>query len=82
MHIEHHDLHHEFPEYAQRIHELKLGDAHFAKLFEEYDAINHEIRRLEKEDMPVADARMESLKFTRVGLKDKLYAYLNAGATV
>ena len=76
MRIEHHDLHHEFPEFNQRIHELKTRDAHFSKLFEEYDQINHEIREIEKADVPVADSVIEKLKYGRVHLKDQLYAML------
>jgi len=30
---EHHDLVHEFPEHKARIHELKMNQQHFAKLF-------------------------------------------------
>ena len=32
MPVEHHDLVHEFPELKDRIHELKLGNAHFRSL--------------------------------------------------
>jgi hypothetical protein len=30
-----HDLHHEFPQYAERIHHLKVSDGHFRRLFDE-----------------------------------------------
>ena len=76
MRVEHHDLHHEFPEHNERIHDLKGSDAHFARLFEKYDELTHAIRRIEKADVPVADSEMEKLKFERVHLKDELYAYL------
>lgn len=79
MQIEHHDLHHEFPEYSERIHHLKTSDAHFARLFEEYDRLDHQIRRIEMEGSLVSDAEMEALKMDRVHLKDKLYAYLKKG---
>ena len=32
MPIEKHDLHHEFPEFHDEIHELKMTDNHFAQL--------------------------------------------------
>jgi uncharacterized protein YdcH (DUF465 family) len=79
MQIEHHDLHHEFPEYAERIHQLKTSDAHFAKLFGEYDRLDHEVRRIEEAGSLISDAEMEEMKLERVHLKDKLYAYLKKG---
>lgn len=77
MQIEHHDLHHEFPEYKQRIHDLKLSDAHFAKLFAEYDVLDHRIRAIENAGSPVADSELEAMKLKRVRLKDELFAYLS-----
>ena len=79
MQIEHHDLHHEFPEYGERIHQLKLSDAHFARLFNEYDLLDHEIRRIELAGSLISDGEMDTLKLSRVHLKDKLYAYLKNG---
>jgi uncharacterized protein YdcH (DUF465 family) len=75
--IEHHDLHHEFPEYKERIRYLKMSNAHFAKLFTEYDLLDHGIRAMENQGSPVADSEMESMKLKRVRLKDELFAYLN-----
>ncbi|MDB5104922.1 MAG: hypothetical protein JWP91_2611 [Fibrobacteres bacterium] len=76
MQLEPHGLHHEFPEFSAKIHELKIKDGHFAKLFTEYDLLDHEVRRLEEAGSLLADAEMEKLKLNRVHLKDKLYAYL------
>jgi uncharacterized protein YdcH (DUF465 family) len=76
MRVDHRDLHTDFPEFAQRIHDLKVGDPHFARLFEEYDKLNHEIRALELADVPVSDAEIEKLKYRRLHLKDQLYALL------
>jgi uncharacterized protein YdcH (DUF465 family) len=76
MQIEPHDLHHEFPEHKQRIHDLKLSDAHFARLFTEYDVLDHGIRAMENRGSPVADSEMEAMKLKRVRLKDELFAYL------
>ncbi len=36
MTIEKHDLHHELPEFEQEIHQLKINNAHFVRLFKEY----------------------------------------------
>ena len=76
MQVEHHDLHHEFPEFATRISDLKAKDAHFLKLFNEYDGLDHRIRGIENAGSPVADTEMEALKLHRVRLKDELYHYL------
>ncbi|MCW9089154.1 MAG: DUF465 domain-containing protein, partial [Gammaproteobacteria bacterium] len=46
---EHHDLIHELPEYREQIHEMKLNNAHFSRLFDEYHEVDHEIRRIEQE---------------------------------
>lgn len=76
MSIEHHDLHHEFPEYNQQIHDLKVGDRHFARLFEEYHDLDRDIRKFEEEVEVTSDAHLEELKLKRVHLKDELYQIL------
>jgi uncharacterized protein YdcH (DUF465 family) len=76
MQVEHHDLHREFPEFSGKIHELKTTDAHFAKLFEKYDALDHEIRRIENAGSLISDAELEAKKLHRVQLKDQLYNLL------
>jgi len=47
MTLQKHDLHHEFPEYSEEIHELKMTNNHFAKLFKEYHEINKEVLKIE-----------------------------------
>ena len=79
MRIDHRDLHDDFPEYAQRIHTLKIGNAHFGALFKTYDEINHTIRRIELENVPMGEGEFEKLKFERLRLKDQLYGMLKAG---
>jgi len=76
MQVEHHGLHHEFPEYGDKIHALKTSDAHFARLFNEYDQLDHEIRRIENAGSLISDTELEGLKLKRVRLKDELFAYL------
>lgn len=77
---ERHDLHHEFPEHAELIHQLLGGNAEFAALYKEYDNLDAEILELEQKGEPVTDEVFEALKFKRVELKDKLYALLQANA--
>lgn len=73
-----HELHEEFPEFAERIHTLKVKDAHFAKLFEEYHEINRAVHRAETNIEPTDDANMENMRKQRMVLKDQLYALLKA----
>jgi len=76
MEPQQHDLVHEFPEYKDRIHALKTGNAHFAKLFEEYHEVNREVLRIEQDIEPVSDEYAEGMKKKRLLLKDQLYAML------
>lgn len=73
---EKHDLIHEFPEYKDRIHELKVSDPEFAKLFDEYHEIDNEVRRIEEGIETPSDEYTEKLKMRRLRLKDELYAML------
>ncbi len=78
MSVEHHDLHHEFPELHDRIHELKVNDAHFRRLFDEYHELTREIEKMEDEVTPVSTRTEEEAKLRRVHLKDELYRMLTA----
>ncbi|MCX7167521.1 MAG: DUF465 domain-containing protein [Rhodocyclales bacterium] len=78
MNVDHHDLQHEFPEYAETIHALKLGSLRFSHRFDEYNALTTEIEELEIKDSPVADTALEDMKKLRLKLKDELYAMLQA----
>jgi uncharacterized protein YdcH (DUF465 family) len=73
---EKHDLIHEFPEYKDRIHELKTTNEHFAKLFEEYHEIEHEVRRIEEGIETPSDDYLEERKKKRLYLKDQLFEML------
>lgn len=76
MTVEHHDLHHDFPDMADQIRALKMKDRHFARLFDEYHDIDREVRNIENETEAASDERLENLKMRRVHLKDDLYAML------
>jgi len=73
---EKHDLAHELPEFKEKIHELKLSNRHFQKLFDEYDEIDHQVRRCEAEIEVHADDFVEGLKKRRLALKDDLFEML------
>jgi hypothetical protein len=77
MQGEHHDLVHELPEFREKIHELKVSNNHFAKLFDEYHEVDHEVRRIEQEVETPSDEYTEELKKKRLHLKDELYSILN-----
>ena len=76
--MEKHDLHHEFPEMEQKIHDLKTSDNHFRKLFDEYHDINKQIQGIETGAEAVSDEFLNQLRISRVRLKDELYAILSA----
>lgn len=78
MQIEHHDLVHEFPELKEKIHQLKMDNHHFARLFEAYHNLNNEIEQAEKNDLPISDEHAETLKKQRLELKDQLYQMLTS----
>ena len=73
MLTEKHDLVHEFPEHRDRIHDLKIGNSHFARLFEEYHDLDHEIHRIETGVENTSDDYLEERKKRRLYLKDELY---------
>jgi uncharacterized protein YdcH (DUF465 family) len=76
---EHHSLAREFPEYKDKIHELKTSNPEFAKLFEKYEDIDKEIYRIEMQIENTSDEYLEGLKIRRVNLKDQLYVMLQQG---
>jgi uncharacterized protein YdcH (DUF465 family) len=78
MPIEKHDLIHELPEYRERIHELKISDTHFAKLFREYHEVDHEIHRIEEGIETPSDDYTEELKKKRLHMKDELLTMIKA----
>lgn len=75
---EKHDLLHELPEYKDQIHDLKMNNNHFAKLFDEYHEIDHEIHRIEEGNETPSDEYTEELKKKRLHLKDELLAIIKS----
>lgn len=72
-----HDIATEFPEFKDKIHALKTGNAHFAKLFEQYDELNHAIARFEGGDGVITDEALEIEKKKRLKLKDEIFLMLH-----
>ena len=71
-----HELPDEFPQFAAKISELKQADAHFAKLAEEYHALNRAVHRALVE--PVEELAEVEMRKKRAALKDELYRMLTA----
>jgi len=76
MTIEKHDLHHEFPEFTDEIHHLKINDKHFLRLFIEYHEVDHEVHRIEQGVENTSDEYLEGKKKQRLNLKDTLFIML------
>jgi uncharacterized protein len=80
MHVELHPLIVEFPEFKDAIHALKRDNAHFSKLFDEYDDTDKAVNRAENGVDHLSDMALERLKKIRVVLKDQLLQLLQARA--
>ncbi len=71
--LEKHSLLKEFPDHHHTIRHLKMHDAHFSKLFDEYHDLDHEIYSLESGKIVSSEDHLEAQKMRRVELKDILY---------
>lgn len=78
--VDKHDLVHELPEYRDQIHELKMNDHHFQRLFTEYHDLDHEIHRIEQGVENTSDEYLETKKKERLALKDAMYHMLQKAA--
>jgi uncharacterized protein YdcH (DUF465 family) len=67
-----HELHEEFPNATDKIHTLKQGDAHFARICGEYHEVNRAIHRIETNIEPASDDVLEQLKKQRLSFKDQI----------
>ena len=73
-----HELRDDFPEYIDKIHELKISDKHFSKLFDEYHEINRQVHRLEIGEEHASQFDEEAVRRKRMQIKDQLYALLTS----
>lgn len=80
MPIEKHDLLHEFPEHRETIHNLKINDARFARLFDEYHTVDHEVHRIEDQIETPSDEYTSERKAKRLALKDELLGMIRASS--
>ena len=73
-----HDLASEFPEFVEKMSDLKVNDAHFAKLFKEYNELNDKVHLAETNVQPREELSEVDLRKRRAAVKDEIYAYLKA----
>ena len=80
MPINKHDLLHELPEHREAIHSLKMNNAHFARLFDEYHEVDKEVLRIEEEIETPSDEYTHKRKIKRLALKDELLKMIQEAA--
>jgi uncharacterized protein YdcH (DUF465 family) len=73
-----HTLQNEFPAEAAKMHDLKVSNAHFAKLLTEYDSLNDKVHRAETRLDLMTDVEEEVLRKHRAKIKDEIARMLRA----
>lgn len=71
-----HGLAEEFPDQALKLSALKEQDAHFAKLVEDYNAVNEKVHRAESRLDLLTEDEEEALRKKRAALKDHVWMHL------
>lgn len=67
-----HTLADEFPDQMEAIHQLKVSNAHFARLLKEYDDVNDQVHVAETNVAPVEQQVEVQLRKRRLHLKDEI----------
>ncbi|MGR6980254.1 YdcH family protein [Testudinibacter sp. P27/CKL/0425] len=67
-----------FPEHRDLISRLKSEDAHFARLFEKHNELDHKIVAIETNVELGTHEEVENLKKEKLRLKDELYRMLKS----
>jgi uncharacterized protein len=65
-----------FSEYREQIAQLKLDDPHFAEMFDQHDALDAKIKRMQAHVEPGTTLEIEALKKEKLNLKDEVYQLL------
>ena len=60
-------------EYKNEIHELKLSNTHFAKVFEKHNELDQKVEDAEASRTILTDVELETLKKEKLLLKDEAY---------
>ena len=75
--MESHILINEFPEYTQKIADLKKNDNVFLYFYVNYEEVNALIQHYEEDGFNhTTDEHLNGLRLKRVRLKDRIYSYL------
>lgn len=74
--VDNHPLARDLPEHKGTIHTLKMNDAHFSRLMEEYETLDKSIVRSEQGLEHRDNLELDGMKMKRVQLKDDLLALL------
>ncbi len=72
-----HTLPEEFPALADKVQALRRDDHHFAKLADDYDAINEAVHLAETDVEPTSDHHIEDMRKKRLHLKDQIASRLS-----
>lgn len=75
-----HTLQEDFPTQLDQIHALKITNAHFAKLLEDYDSLNDRVHRAETNVEPMDSLAETELRKQRAAVKDEIARMLSAAA--
>ena len=67
-----HTLQEEFPHELEKLHELKVSNAHFARLLTEYDEVNDKVHRAETRLDLMSEAEEDALRRKRSHVKDEI----------
>lgn len=65
-----------FPEYRDLISQFKMEDAHFDRLFEKHNELDHKIKNMEAHIEHATHEEIETLKKQKLMIKDELYQIL------
>jgi len=63
-------------EYRDIISKLKVENAHFAKIFDRHNELDHKVLDVEEGREPMDDLELEKLKKEKLKLKDEAYAMI------
>ena len=67
-----HELADEFPQAVEQIRDLRLENAHFARLVDEYHEVNRAVHRAETRAEIVSEQHEPELRRRRMQLKDEI----------
>ncbi|MBW0157456.1 YdcH family protein [Sedimentimonas flavescens] len=73
-----HTLQEEFPFDMEKLHELKVSNAHFARLLNEYDEVNDQVHNAETNVTPMDGLAEVELRKKRTAIKDEIARMLAA----